>query len=525
MKDYKALQNGSDIRGVAMAVPGGKPVNLTDEAVMDLARGFARWLRDRYPDKDPGSFSVAVGRDSRLSGSFLQAVFCAAMSAQGFSVLNCGMATTPAMFMATVNDEIAPEGAVMITASHLPGERNGLKFFTRDGGLDKKDIAQIIETAETEETFFCRPGDGNCCGPEALPFGDIYDYDLMKFYSIHLKRIICRGLGAEIPIDKKTGFEQFPRPLEGLKIVVDAGNGAGGFYVSDVLEPLGADCAGSQFLDPDGNFPNHVPNPENKEAMESICAAVKANGADLGIIFDTDVDRSAAVDEHGREIARNRIVALAAVLASEGHPGTTVVTDSITSTQLGAFLTGELGLKHLRFKRGYKNVINKGLELNASGTDCQLAIETSGHAAMKENYFLDDGAYLATRIVIKAAQLKAKGLGISSVLEKLEDPLEAREYRFSIKAENFADYAQDVLDCARDAVEKGGLPGTSLELPNYEGVRVNFDKDHGDGWLLIRKSLHDPVMPMNVESSVPGGVQRIYDQFRAVLDRFDQLEL
>ncbi|MBO4862464.1 MAG: phosphomannomutase/phosphoglucomutase, partial [Firmicutes bacterium] len=264
MKDYKALQNGSDIRGVAMAVPGGKSVNLTDEAVMDLARGFAEWLRARYPDKDPASFSVAVGRDSRVTGEFLQAVFCAAMSAQGVSVLNCGMATTPAMFMATVNDEISPEGAVMITASHLPSERNGLKFFTREGGLDKKDISEIIKIAETEPTtgFFCAPGDPNCCGPNALPFGEIYDYDLMKFYSIHLKRIICRGLGAEPAIDKKTGAEVFGQPLKGLKIVVDAGNGAGGFYVSDVLEPLGADCGGSQFLDPDGTFPNHIPNPE-----------------------------------------------------------------------------------------------------------------------------------------------------------------------------------------------------------------------------------------------------------------------
>ena len=527
MKDYKALQNGSDIRGVAMAVPGGKPVNLTDEAVMDLARGFAEWLRAKYPDKDPGSFSVAVGRDSRVTGEFLQAVFCAAMSAQGVSVLNCGMATTPAMFMATVNDEISPEGAVMITASHLPSERNGLKFFTREGGLDKKDISEIIKIAETEPTtgFFCAPGDPNCCGPNALPFGEIYDYDLMKFYSIHLKRIICRGLGAEPAIDKKTGAEVFGKPLAGLKIVVDAGNGAGGFYVSDVLEPLGADCTGSQFLDPDGTFPNHVPNPENKEAMESICAAVKANKADLGIIFDTDVDRSAAVDEHGREIGRNRIVALAAALASEGHPSTTIVTDSITSTQLAVFLTEELGLKHLRFKRGYKNVINKGLELNAAGTDCQLAIETSGHAAMKENWFLDDGAYLATRIVVKAAQLKARGLGISSILEKLEDPLEAKEYRFAIKAEDFADYAQTVLDRVRGAVEKGELPGASLELPNYEGVRVNFDKDHGDGWLLIRKSLHDPVMPMNVESNIPGGVEKIYSQLLPVLKEFAQLVL
>ena len=237
------------------------------------------------------------------------------------------------------------------------------------------------------------------------------------------------------------------------------------------------------------------------------------------------MDRSAAVDEHGREIARNRIVALAAVLASEGHPGTTVVTDSITSTQLGSFLTKDLGLKHLRFKRGYKNVINKGLELNAYGIDCQLAIETSGHAAMKENWFLDDGAYLATRIVIKAAQLKKQGKGISCLLDGLKDPLEAKEFRFAITADNFAEYAQNVLDRVELVVNENGLPGASLELPNYEGVRVNFDKDHGAGWLLIRKSLHDPVMPMNVESDVQGGVERIYEEILPLLKGFPSLVL
>ncbi len=513
MKDYSKLQNGSDIRGVALAKEGGKPVDLTDLAVCDIARSFVFWLSERC-GKEPGSLGIAVGRDSRVTGPHLQEVFCGALAACGAQVLDCGMATTPAMFMATVNDEISPEGAVMITASHLPFERNGLKFFTRDGGLESKDIKKILELAGAEDA---------CAKAADTAPGSVYKYDLMRFYSIHLKRIICKGLGADVVVGAD-GYEIFPKPLEGLHIAVDAGNGAGGFYVKDVLEPLGANCGGSQFLEPDGMFPNHQPNPENAAAMESICEAVKASGADLGIIFDTDVDRSAAVDEHGREIGRNRIVALAAILASEGHPGTTIVTDSITSTQLGAFLK-EKGLKHLRFKRGYRNVINKGLELNAQGTDCQLAIETSGHAAMKENYFLDDGAYLATRIVIKAAQLKKQGLGISSLLASMEDPAEAKEVRFAVKAEDFGAYAQGVLDRVEAAVKGGELPGTSLELPNYEGVRINFDKAHGDGWLLIRRSLHDPVMPMNIESNRSGGVQCIFDQILTILRPFDQLDL
>lgn len=101
---------------------------------------------------------------------------------------------------------------------------------------------------------------------------------------------------------------------------------------------------------------------------------------------------------------------MAAALIAKEYPGTTVVTDSITSDQLTEYLEQCLGLKHLRYKRGYRNVINKAMELNEHGIDSQLAIETSGHAAYKENYFLDDGAYLATKIVIKLAQIRNAGL-------------------------------------------------------------------------------------------------------------------
>ena len=244
-------------------------------------------------------------------------------------------------------------------------------------------------------------------------------------------------------IEKEVGVKQ---PLAGLKIVVDAGNGAGGFYALNVLAPLGADVSGSQFLEPDGSFPNHQPNPENKEAMASICRAVLDSRADLGLIFDTDVDRSSAVDKNGREINRNAIVAMAAALIAPEHPGTTVVTDSITSDELTEYLEKCLGLKHLRFKRGYRNVINKAIELNRQGIDSQLAIETSGHAAYKENYFLDDGAYLATKIVIKAAQMKKAGADLSAVLDSLREPTEALEKRFTVLRDDFAAYGQQVLD-------------------------------------------------------------------------------
>jgi len=307
------------------------------------------------------------------------------------------------------------------------------------------------------------------------------------------------------------------------------------------LKPLGADTTGSIFLEPDGTFPNHAPNPEDKDAMSAVSMAVLTTGSDLGLIFDTDVDRSSAVDGRGREISRNRIVALASAIVAEEHPGTTVVTDSITSTQLTEFLEMDLGLSHFRFKRGYKNVINKAIQLNTEGRDAQLAIETSGHAALKENYFLDDGAYLATLIIVKAAKLAKEGKTPDSLIENMRDPQEAREVRMNISREDFGSYGDAVLDDLKkwisgDLSDSGATSaqstspsaapvGMSPEEPNYEGVRINFDKDNGDGWCLLRKSLHDPLMAMNMESNTKGGCKIISEKMRSFLKNYPDLDI
>lgn len=510
MKNYKKLQNGSDIRGIAITgVPGELP-NLTPYEAADIARGFAIWICDKT-SKAPEDIKLAIGRDPRVSGKRLMEGLMNGFGPYGIKVLDCGLASTPAMFMSTVFPEFACDAAMMITASHLPYNRNGFKFFTREGGLNKGDISAILAYAEDDESGIKHLGEPKNLDGKVRDFGKaVYPMekaDLMTLYCDHLKQIIVDGVG-----DGK-------RPLAGMKIVVDAGNGSGGFFAKDILKPLGADIRDSQFLEPDGMFQNHAPNPEDKDAMNSIAMKVISKGADLGLIFDTDVDRSAAVDGRGREIARNGIVAMAAALVAEDHPGATVVTDSITSRQLTDFIENELGLKHLRFKRGYKNVINKAQELNSQGVDCQLAIETSGHAALKENYFLDDGAYLATKIVIKAARLNRQGKTIDSVIEKLRDPADEREIRIPIKAADFAAYGDKVLADLETFVKASAE--LSLEEPNYEGVRINFP----DGWCLLRKSLHDPILPMNMAADTDGGCEAIAQAMQDFLSDYDGLDL
>ncbi len=495
---FKQFKSGTDIRGVALEGVAGQNVNLTDEVIQKMADGFVLWLAQRV-NKAPDRLKIAVGRDSRISGPHIMQLTTQRFCAAGAAVLCCGLASTPSMFMTTV--DLGCDGALQITASHHPYNRNGLKFFTRDGGLEGSDIEAILEFAQ------------NDAHPAAKDGGSITVVDYMSDYAKGLREKIKQEVSAA----------DYDHPLRGFHIVVDAGNGAGGFYADKVLAPLGADTSGSRYLDPDGMFPNHVPNPEDATAMASICEAVRENNADLGVIFDTDVDRGGAVDSKGNEINRNRLVAVAAAIALEGNDGGTIVTDSITSAGLKAFIEKDLGGKHYRYRRGYKNVIDKALELNAQGVNCPLAIETSGHAAMRENYFLDDGAYLCTKIIIKAAQLRQQGKELSDLTADLKEPLESREIRFQITEKDFRACGERII--AQLTAYAAQQDGWQLADDNREGVRVSFDKAHGDGWFLLRLSVHDPIMPLNIESDSEGGADVIYKQLQAFLKTTEGLAL
>ncbi len=498
--NWKALQNGSDIRGVALEGVEGEYINLTSEVVEKIGVAFQKWLEKQFHE-EKAKLKIGVGMDSRLSGPKLKTAVCESLSAAGCEVFDCGLASTPAMFMSTIYKEFNFDGAIMLTASHLPFNRNGLKFFTKNGGLEKADISAILEIAKDVKLK-----------DDELTIKIQYA-DLMSVYSNRFVEQIREALNSE----------DYLLPLKGFKIVVDAGNGAGGFYATEVLAKLGADISGSQFLNPDGNFPNHIPNPEDKIAMESIQQAVVKNSADLGIIFDTDVDRAAVVDNQGNPVNRNGLVALMAAIVLNEHPGTAIVTDSITSDGLKTFIEDKLNGKHHRFKRGYKNVINESIRLNENGEESWLAIETSGHAAMRENYFLDDGAYLVSKVVIKMAELKKEDRTILDLIKELPQPKESVEIRINIETEDFKPYGESIIKALQNFSKKHD--GWSVVPNNFEGIRVACGKNSGAGWFLLRLSLHDPVIPLNIESEQNGGVKEIAGVLLEFLKGFESLDL
>ncbi len=494
--DWLQLKSGSDVRGTAT----GEGMVLTGEIAERLGISFALWL-SRKKEVPVQQITVALGRDSRITGESLLHSASAGIRKCGASVLDFGMCTTPAMYMSILSPQFHPDGSIMITASHHPWNKNGLKFFSEKGGLEGKDIEVLLKEAQSLNL-------NDFSGQE----GSLTETDYLSVYKAQLAERIRSGL---------QDFSE--KPLLGLHAVVDAGNGAGGFY-ADLLQSLGACTDGSQFLNPDGYFPNHIPNPENPDAMKSLQTAVIHSGADLGVIFDADCDRAAIVDADGKEINRNRLIALISAILLDQQSGQTIVTDSVTSSGLKSFIEKHGGI-HYRYKRGYRNVIDEAIRLNQQGISCPLAIETSGHAALKENHFLDDGMYLVTVLIVRAMELKKAGKTLGSMIADLKDPVESTELRLNILAPDFRAKGNEAIE---KVLQYAGTHSDWHIAPdNREGIRISFDLNgiSDAAWFLLRLSVHDPVLPLNAESDVPGGVRDILARLYAVIGDLDGIEM
>lgn len=495
--DLKALQNGSDFRGIAVSTDE-YTANLTVEQVKKIGIGMLHWLIDQKGLKDKfelGQLKIGIGHDSRITADELKQALIDSFAAYQIQVLDFGLATTPAMFMATQFPQYDCDAAIMITASHLPYYFNGLKLFTKSGGAEKEDITYIADHANEEL-------------PESA--GTVVKKDILTDYAADMVAKIKKGM--------KTDAD---KPLAGFHIIVDAGNGAGGFFAEKVLGALGADTAGSQFLEPDGTFPNHIPNPDNKEAMDSIRQAVLDNHADLGVIFDTDVDRSAVVDRTGEVINRNNLIAVLATIVLEEYPGSSIVTNSPTSSHLKVFIE-EKGGQQVRYISGYRNVINKMIELNQQGIETPLAIETSGHAAFKENYDLDDGAYVIAKLLMLLPRLKEEGKTVSDLILSLKQPIEVQEVRFNILAEQVRKYGKQVIADMADFAER--TSGFSIDPENDEGIRVDAAEHYGRGWYLLRMSLHEPLLVLQVENDETGKNQIVFETLQEFFNTYDLLD-
>lgn len=246
--------------------------------------------------------------------------------------------------------------------------------------------------------------------------------------------------------------------------------------------------------------------------MESdTIKACQACGADLGIMLDTDSDRCGFVVPKQLQpgeyepLHRNKLIALLGVVFARTDPGCAVVTDSVTSEGLTTFLK-DLGLQHVRYLKGYANVINKARALTESGQAfAPLAIETSGHCAMEENGYLDDGTYTAVKVIsLLATERQSQGdasCSISPLLDlinDLEEVAEIKELRMKT-VDGSLETMQHLFDILSLQVEMATehMEDWSIDTENLEGLRIRT----GDSqFFMLRKSLHDPVISLQIES-------------------------
>jgi phosphomannomutase len=334
--------------------------------------------------------------------------------------------------------------------------------------------------------------------------------DYMPHYALTLKNAILKEVGSE---------DAPETALAGLRIVLNSGNGSGGFF-HKVLEDLGADVSASIHIEPDGAFPAYIPNPESSQMVAETTRVCEVANADIGIMLDTDADRCGfvvprTVNKDGTKsdyeaLNRNRLIALLAVIFSTSSPGCAIVTDSVTSEGLETFLQDDLGLQHVRYLKGYANVINKARELTEAGiANAEVAIETSGHCAMQENGYLDDGTYTAVKVIGLLARV-ARDNDSKSVLDlisNLKEMPEEGELRMPVLDEtlqttlavfDFMALEIEQLCQSLGSDEDSAVATWSLDEDNLEGIRV---RTGNGGFFMLRKSLHDPVISLQVEGT------------------------
>jgi phosphomannomutase len=441
-----------------------------------------------------------------------------------------------ALFSEFVNaryTDTTPFHQKMITASHLPCDRNGFKLFSAlaPSGFTKTQVQAVGEIAECF-ALKCLEGTRLQCFSTLAPWAANVDW--MPTYAASLTHAILRETNEYVQNQDK--------PLSGIKLVLNPGNGAGGFFQT-VLDHLGADVSSSIHLKPNGNFPNGIPNPENVTMLQETLSVCEKEQADLGIMLDTDADRcgfvaprcidaDTGIRRNYEALNRNRLIALLGVVFAKEKPGCAVVTDSVTSEGLSIFLEKNLGLQHVRYIKGYANVIGKARELTDSGkVNAELAIETSGHCAMRENGYLDDGTYTAVKIVSLLARQRSSNLSIGqprTLLDLISNMMELDEVcelRMTTN-DSSLDTMRDIFEVCMSEIERFCETNATWQLDkdNLEGIRLRFGS--AGEFFMLRKSLHDPIISVQIEAQSRSNARElIVEPLIGILESCDRIRI
>jgi phosphomannomutase len=449
-----------DVRGIY-------PDQLDSDLAHAVGAAFVRVLKIAARDGGPGV--VVIGHDMRPSGPELVAAFADGVREQGCDVILIGLASTDGLYFASGHLNIP---GAMFTASHNPAQYNGIKLCRggaapvgQDSGL--REIRAMIEN-DAIPTY-----DG--------PMGEISERDMLTEYAKYLRQLVdLSGI----------------RPL---KVVVDAGNGMGGFTVPAVLGtgcglpalPLDIDAL---YFELDGTFPNHEANPIEPSNLADLQKRVLEVGADIGLAFDGDADRCFLVDERGELISPSTLTALIASRELKKAPGSTIIHNVITSKAVPEVIL-ENGGTPVRTRVGHSFIKATMAETNAV-----FGGEHSGHFYFRDFWRADSGMLAALHALAALGETPA-GTTISSLMREFDRYSNSGEINTEVKDQK----------AMTEKIRLAYAEGTTTD--EMDGLTV----DGGEWWFNVRPSNTEPLLRLNVEARDAAQMAELRDAVLSIM--------
>jgi len=431
-----------DIRGIA-------GTDLTEEIMEELGKAYTVYLAPHTKHN-----TVVVGRDGRISSKPFAQALIAGITSCGVNVIDIGEVPTGVTYYAL--NELEVDGGVMLTASHNPGNYNGMKIAVGHMTIYGDAIQDFRAVAE-------RGG-----FPTSAEPGTVTPLDIVPRYQERIR--------GDVKLQRK------------LKIVVDAGNGVGGVVAVPLYEQMGCEVI-PLFCEVDGNFPNHHPDPTKASNLVELIETVKREKADVGIGFDGDVDRLGGCDETGKHLPGDRLVSLFAREILKEKPGATIIGEVKCSRGMYQDIEAHGG-KALMWRTGHSH-----LKAAMLANKAELAGEMSGHIFFKHRWYgFDDAIYAGARLLEIIA---ADSIPLSKHLESIPERPVTPEIEFDCPDDRKFEVIEQATAYFKDEL--------GLDVVTIDGARIEFP----DGWGLIRASNTSPKLVMRVEADTPARVEEI----------------
>ncbi|MBI3754676.1 MAG: phosphomannomutase/phosphoglucomutase [Deltaproteobacteria bacterium] len=420
--------------------------------------------------------TVSVGRDVRLSSNTLRDALIQGIVSTGIDVIDIGECPTPLQYFSIYHLNL--NGGIMITGSHNPPEFNGFKITVgRETiyGEEIQEIRRIIEQGQGPAPA------GFKQGARGKGQGKTENYDIVPAYIDYLKKQFLKS------------------NKHAVKIVVDAGNGTAGRIAPAILRAIGCDVT-ELFCEPDGNFPNHHPDPTIPENLKDLAKTVKAQKADFGIAYDGDADRIGVVDENGAIIWGDQLMIIFArnILNQKSEEKPAFVGE-VKCSQVMYDEIKKLGGNAIMWKTGHSLIKSKMKE-----TGAVLAGEMSGHMFFADRYFgYDDAIYASCRLaeILSQHRYKEPAVRFSSLLSGLQKTYTTPEIRVDCpddKKFGVIERLSETIDLKQENI-------VVKDIIRIDGLRLVFD----NGWALIRASNTQPVLVLRFEAATEQELQEI----------------